>query len=181
MTRIVPLVVALLLTLIPHAAIAEATKPGVFYVTATSLNERLAPNSSAHVTNKLYRQQRVEVFEVRDGWARVSPYYDGSVEGVAGKVARWVGAAYLAPKRPEDLPQAKIGTDPRIELPSVGDYGLTATDVKILNRAAHHYLKSGRCKRVEWGDKSTSRAGTYYINCGGPTNIFFRPGDIPAA
>lgn len=37
-----------------------------------------------------YKRQKVDVFEIKYGWTRISRYYDGGVEGVAGNVARFV-------------------------------------------------------------------------------------------
>lgn len=141
---------------------------------------RLAPSEHALATNTLDRQQSVEVFEVQDGWARVSQYYDGSVEGVPGQVARWVPTKSLAGERPKDLPQPKILDDPRVQyLPNVGDGGLSRRDVEILHAAARYFLEIGKARVIEYGDKSTSREGVYYVNFGGPKNYFFKPGDIP--
>lgn len=159
--------------------LAEATTPGDYYVNVNSLNVRLSPSSKGKVTNKLYRQQKVQVFEVKSGWARISKYYNGSVEGVSGKVARWASSKYLSVDRPKDLSQPAIKTDPRIKgLPKVGQYGATKKDVQVLYKAAHYYLKTGKCNKIEYGDKSTSKTGVYYLNCGG-RNMFFKPSDIP--
>ncbi|MBW2423064.1 MAG: hypothetical protein JRG86_02385 [Deltaproteobacteria bacterium] len=64
-------------------------------------------------------------------------------------------------------------------MPKVGEDGLTRRDVDILYEGAAHFLRSNRCKQIEFGDKSTSRRDTYYVNCGGPTNIFFKASDLP--
>lgn len=166
--------------LVPQLVIAEATKPGTYYVTTLTLNVRLAPDANARITNKLHRQQLVEVYEVRNGWARISRYYDGEVEGLTGQVAEWVAARYLSTYRPPDLPQPQLPQDPRIQgLPKVGESGLTERDVRILYRAAHHFLQTGRCQKIEYGDKSVHRPNTYYLNCGEPRNLFFQPSDIP--
>ena len=84
------------------ASIAFATSklPADFIVTAGTLNVRLAANKAGKVTNKLYRQQEVEVFEFNNGWARISQYYVGETEGLSGEVARWVFATHLSAKRP---------------------------------------------------------------------------------
>ena len=175
-------VVALALTLsCSGAAFAQATKPGTYYVKANVLEERLAPSSTGSVTNRIYRQQKVEVFELKDGWARVSEYYDGSVEGKNGQVARWVSAGGLSVSRPKDLPQPKVPTDPRIAkdaIPKVGEGGLTEQDVQILYKGALKFLNSGQCSRIEYGDKSVDKPNTYYVNCGGPRNSFFKPSDL---
>jgi len=172
--------VAVFFAFLVSVANADAITTGDHYVTANVLNVRLHPQSGSRITNKIYRQQKVEVFEIKSGWARVSKYYDGSVEGVSGQVARWVSKKYLSKSRPKDLDQPVIKADPRINgIPKVGEYGATKRDVAILYAAAHHYLKTGRCKTIEYGDKSVSKNGVYYLNCGGPRNLFFRPSDIP--
>ena len=69
------LVVAVVLA-ISGGSFAQATKPGAYYVKETVLEERLAPSTDGSVTNRIYRGQKVEVFEIKDGWARVSKFYD---------------------------------------------------------------------------------------------------------
>lgn len=167
--------------LFPVVALSDVTLPGEYYVTADTLNVRLAPKSDGSITNKLYRQQKLQVYEVKGGWARVSEYYDGSKEGVSGQVARWVSASYLSKSRPKDKQQpSDLLDDPRISgIPDVGQFGATEKDVRILYTAAKHFLATNKCNKIEYGDKSTSKPNTYYLNCGGPTNHFFEPSDIP--
>jgi hypothetical protein len=170
---------AILLTL-SVTAFAKATNAGVYYVQNNVLEERLEPSSAGKVTNKIYRSQKVEVLEVKNGWARVSRYYDGEVEGKQGKVARWVSASGLSASKPAELKQPTIQKDSRIAanaLPKVGENNLTEADVMILHKGAIKFLNSGQCTNVEFGDKSVSKPNTYYINCGGP-NIFFTPSDV---
>jgi hypothetical protein len=178
MTR---LVLACSVFLLAAPASAGVDGPGTYYVSAKQTAERLGPSSDATVTNTIYRQQKVDVFEVRRGWARVSKFYDGQSEGMSGEVvARWVSVGDLAKVRPADLPQPKIATDPRIQgLPKVGDDGLTERDVRILYEGARHFLETGQCSRVEYGDKDQDATDRYYINCGGPQNLFFTPADLP--
>ena len=174
------LLVSAICLLAPSVGFAEATGSGSYYVTAPTLNVRLAPNRNAKITNRLYRQNRVDVVELRNGWARISKYYDGRVEGLSGNVARWVAANHLSGQRPGDQAQPNLRRDPRISgIPKVGSGGLTENDVIILHRGAKHFIDSGRCARIEYGDKSTSKANTYYVNCGGPRNHFFKPSDLP--
>ncbi|MGI0120165.1 SH3 domain-containing protein [Zooshikella sp. RANM57] len=172
-------VLSLLLLFLPMFAHANADRAGTYYVTADSLNVRLSPNPKGKITNKLYRQQKLEVFEVKSGWARISKYYNGAVEGLSGNVARWVSAAYLSDSRPNDKAQPNIAHDPRIKgIPKVGQYGATERDVRILYAAGKYFLDSKKCNEIEYGDKSISKPNTYYLNCGGP-NHFFKPSDIP--
>ncbi len=172
--------VAIFLSAAVMCGCASISEPGSYFVTDSVVNVRLGPTLNAKVTNRIYRQQRVDVFEVRGGWARVSKYYDGQIEGEPGQVARWVSARRLSVQRPEDLSQPALPTDPRISgLPRVGEGGLSKRDVLILHRGAMHFLKTNRCQRIEFGDKSVSRKNTYYVNCGGPQNLFFTPSEIP--
>jgi len=173
--------VAIAVTLVVSSgSFAQASKPGAYYVNEKVLEERLAPSTNGSVTNRIYRRQKVEVFEIKDGWARVSKYYDGSVEGKRGQVARWVIAGGLSASQPPELPQPLFPSDPRIAkdaLPKVGQHGLSEQDVQVLYKGALKFLNSGKCARVEYGDKSTSKANTYFVNCGG-ANLFFTPSDV---
>jgi len=156
-------------------AFAQATEPGTYYVEETVLEERLAPTKKGNVTNRLYRGQKVQVFEIKDGWARVSKYYDGGIEGKSVKVARWVLVSGLSARQHPTFPE-----DPRIAkdaFPNVGEHGLTREDILILYKGAIKYLNSGQCSRVEYGDKSINKPNTYFITCGG-RNIFFKPSDV---
>jgi hypothetical protein len=166
--------------LIPAAAHASETR----FVTADSIDVRLCPAITCPVTNRLYKRQQVEVFERRDGWARISREYDGAVEGLHGRrVARWVPAKHLSIERPAELvqpaPTADL-VDPRIEfLPKVGDNGLTVADVTLLRRYAVSLLRSGACAAIDDGDRSVGMPGTYWVHCKGePRNRFFRAEDV---
>lgn len=172
---------SILLLCWPLLSGAQALKAGNYFVKEAMVEERLAPAANAKSTNKIYVGQAVQVFEVREGWARVSRFYDGEVEGQSGKVARWVPANALSVTKPTAPAQKKQKNDPRIledAIPSVGQGGLTQKDVDILYRGAAKYLDSGRCSRIEYADKSTSKPNTYYVNCGGPKNFFFTPADL---
>jgi hypothetical protein len=88
-----------------------------YYVTAERLNVRLSPDSSGAVTNALDQRQKVDVLEIKDGWARISTYYNGELEGVSGQVARWVSAKYLSRTRPsEEVIHAKSSLESAIKM-----------------------------------------------------------------
>jgi hypothetical protein len=166
--------------LVPCFSYAQASTPGTYYVAEPVLEERLAPSSGGSSTNRIYLRQKVEVFELKDGWARISKYYDGSAEGKSGQIARWVRASGLSPSQPKEPDQPTLPSDPRIAkdaIARVGQGGLTAEDVQILHKGALKFLNSGQCSQIEYADKSTSKANTYYVNCGGP-NLFFTPADL---
>lgn len=77
------------------------TEIGKYYVTARKLNVRLSPEIDGKITNKLDINQLVEIFELKNNWARISNYYNGDVEGVYGNVARWVHGKYLSKNKPQ--------------------------------------------------------------------------------
>jgi hypothetical protein len=61
-------ILAILITLsVMSVTYAGATSPGDFYVSSGKLNVRLAANINGKITNTLYKRQKVEVFEVKDG------------------------------------------------------------------------------------------------------------------
>lgn len=158
---------------------------GEWYVNVLETPIRLGPSATAKATGAGYRGDALKVYELADGWGRISDYYDGAVEDVPGqRVARWIEFSQLVRIKPAPLPQPKsaaaIKADPRIEgLPEVGKYGLTRKDVEILHVAARYYLETGRATRIHWGDKSSTRPGYYFVSFDGESNHFFLPSDIP--
>jgi hypothetical protein len=174
------LIFGALLTFFACTSYAQAIKPGSYFVKESFLEERLEPSASGTVTNKIYRMQKVKVFEINGEWARVSKYYNGISEGKSGQVARWVKANGLSSSKPAELMQPKIPSDPRIAkdaFPEVGSSSVTEEDLRIIYKGAIQNLNNGKCSKVEYGDKSTTKKDTYYINCGGP-NIFFTPSEL---
>ncbi len=160
-------------------AVSESrTHAGIYFVQETA-TVYLDSSDSSKQTNTLYRGQRVDVFEIVGDWARISRYYDGEVEGVKGRVARWLLVEHLTRNAPviQEDPRKKL--DPRIKgLPKPGQ-GVTRRDVYILYAAAQYYLETEQASKIEYGDKSLHKQGMYYLNFGGNTNHFFRPADIP--
>lgn len=155
----------------------QATKPGAYYVKENILEIRLSPSDSGSVTNRIYRRQKVDVFEVQNRWARISKYYDGAVEGKSGQVARWVLASGLSSSQPVEFSQQSLPNDPRIAKDAFAS--LNGQDTRILYKGAVKFLNSGTCARVDEGDASVNRPGTYYIRCDGSyTNIYFTPNDV---
>lgn len=146
-----------------------------WYVTDNTLSVYLEPKNSAKITNKLYKSQKVSVYQMSEGWARISEYYDGDVEGISGKVARWVEIRGLSKLKPNTNSNIIMSTNSRISkdaIPAVGENGLTEDDVQIITKGALKYLNNGICDKIEYGDKSINKKNTYYINCGGQ-NYFF--------
>jgi hypothetical protein len=142
------------------------------------------PATTDPVVGYLKRGDSVDVLEELQGWARISRYQSPKEVGLKGrrKVARWVQLRHLTTEQPVALPKAAC-EHPDIApgaLPIGGPgYGITVKEAEILCRGALHMLAAGRCARVEYGEKSMSRPGSFFVNCGGP-NIFFTAEEIPA-
>ncbi len=74
---------------------AEAISTGTHYVIAESLNERTAPNANSDIARKLSNGSKVEVLELKNGWARITKYIELSQ---TEKTALWVSSKYLSDK-----------------------------------------------------------------------------------
>jgi len=99
--RLILAIISLILTAAPAAAQTTATTSdrqdtGVYYVTASALNVRFAPDGGGKVAKKLERGEKVFVFETRDGWARISKPFSGESVGLPGMAAYWVSLRYLS-------------------------------------------------------------------------------------
>jgi hypothetical protein len=165
--------IVLVLVFIWQIGYSQAISPGVYYVTVDELNERLAPSLDGKVTNTIYKNQKVSVSEVQNGWARVSRYYDGEVEGVTGPVARWVFAKYLSEK---NLPEEK----PKKTNSVIGQAIKTSDDfVKyedIFISTSQELIESGKCTLGEfkemggwWRSANHKPRKVYFTYCGGVT------------
>ena len=71
-----------------------------YFSTVEILNVRLEPNKKGSITSSIYENQQVNVYEIKQGWGRVSEYYNGEVEGKTGMVARWVFMKHLSKNPP---------------------------------------------------------------------------------
>ena len=72
---------------------AEAISTGTHYVIAESLNVRTAPSANSDIARKLSKDSKVEVLELKNGWARVTEYLELSQ---TEKAALWVSSKYLS-------------------------------------------------------------------------------------
>jgi len=82
--------------------------PKTYFSTVEILNVRLEPNKEGSITSSIYENQQVNVYAIKDGWGRVSKYYNGEVEGKTGMVARWVFMGYLSKNHPIEKKSNKI-------------------------------------------------------------------------
>jgi hypothetical protein len=152
---------------------AEATSPGDYYVTSNKLNVLLAPNKTGKITSTIYKRQKVEVFQVKGGWARVSRYYDGGVEGLSGEVARWVFAKYLSTNRPAEEQVANLNSPVAKAIKSSDDFSKYQS---VFISASEKLIKSGKCSLGDfkemggwWRSTNHNPKPVYFTYCGGMT------------
>ena len=119
------------------------------------------------------RGQKLDVLEVQNGWARISRYYDGSIEGVRGKVARWVETRYVSKTKLDLLPSPAI-RDSSPERPL--DRSLKSSDDYDQHRskflaASKQLILQKRCSVSDFAEmggwvRSTRRKSVYFTYCG---------------
>lgn len=160
---------AIMVLLLSGNVLAEAISPGDYYVSANRLSVRLAPNSNAPITNTLNRKQKVQVFEVNNGWARVSKYYNGVVEGSSGQFARWVSAPYLSSSKPTDNYSSNTPLEKAIK--GSDNYSLYRENFINLSQ---QLIDKGRCSIADykemggWSRSSNHKPKPiYFTYCGG--------------
>jgi len=168
MTRVVLTMIIAFIT--ASTAIAEARTPGGYVVTADSLNVRLAANGTGKISDKLYQQDKVEVFEVTNGWARISGYFDIEANGLSSKVARWVFATHLSARRPAE--KKIIVSTPMVEAIRSSDDLALHLDTFV--GVSEKLVRSGECELSDfediggwWRSVAHKPRPVYYTYCGG--------------
>ncbi|MDG2958812.1 SH3 domain-containing protein [Exercitatus varius] len=140
------------------------------YVKTDTTFEYLSPSKKAKVTNTLRIGQKVEVFEEKNGFARVSKFYNGDSEGVSGEVARWVPISDLSLKN--EKPDVKTNTELEKVIASSDDFHLYKDKFVAHSQAL---IDKGKCSITDFKEmggwlKSTSRGQySYFTYCGGFT------------
>lgn len=158
------------------------------WVTSERLNRRTCPSERCGVVGQLFFREGVKVHEVRDGWARITPFYDASCLGgrseyvdsgntecddlngiVDGQLAEWVSLGYLSETRPADLASAASG----IEALIAGSDDFARYRTAFAN-AAKSLIAQRQCSEGDFRDmggwvKSTHHGdqAIYYVYCGG--------------
>lgn len=140
----------------------------VAYVKSDTTFEYLSPSEKAKITNTLRLGQKVDIFEEKNGFARVSKFYDGSVEGVSGTVARWVLIRDLS----EENQKPNIQTNSELEkaIANSDDFHLYKDK---FTKHSQVLINKGKCSLRDFQEmggwlKSTSRGpNSYFTYCGG--------------
>lgn len=109
--------IALVLLTIPIPTLASES----YWNTVDRLNRRTCPSTQCGVVGRLFFREGATVYEVRNGWARITPAYNASCKnghseyvdsgnsaclasnGIqGGKFSEWVAFKYLSKNRPPD-------------------------------------------------------------------------------
>jgi hypothetical protein len=168
--KLMAMTVSVWLTAAPAFA---QTAPVVMYVQAYEAPEYSQPGGLGEKVNTVYRRQWIHVYQVQDGWARISPL---------GYSPTWIGLEKLGDRIPGEYPTVEssaIFSDPRIEqdaLPIRPQDGLNTHDVVMIWHAARLALRNG-CGGIDLGDAYVNKPDTYYVHCKGELdNRFYTSG-----
>lgn len=159
------------------------------WVTVDRLNRRTCPNSKCGVVGVLMFREKATIYEERDGWARVSKYYDAScwngrseyVESgnaactesngiVDSRFAEWVSMKYLSKTRPADPGAGATGDHALVN--GSDDYRKYKD---VFAKTASKLIASGRCTAQDfkemggWRKSMTTYKDSpvYFTYCGG--------------
>ncbi|HWA23452.1 MAG TPA: hypothetical protein VG735_13740 [Caulobacterales bacterium] len=147
---------------------APPTK-NTYYVKVEATDELSAPGGG-RVVNQIYRGQRLEITDRRNGYARVN-----SLDALE---AAWVKASSLSrdkPAQPDQPSLTPAQSDTRINIGNAGEMGLKASDVVALREAGAALIANGTCSSITDGDASFDHPNLFYVNCEGELfNRFFR-------
>lgn len=159
------------------------------WVTAERLNRRTCPSADCGSVGQFFSRDRVDVFEEKDGWVRVSQYYDASCwagvteyvdsgndacteeNGVVdGRFAEWVSSEYLSPSRPPDPAAGATGMNALVA--NSDDYARYGDSFA---RAVGELIASQQCSRADfeemggWLKSSFHDGPIYFTYCRGMT------------
>jgi hypothetical protein len=158
------------------------------WVTSDRLNRRTCPRDNCGIVGKLFFRDLAKVRELRDGFARVSVFYDAGcsngksayvVSGNAtctnengvldGKFAEWVSTEFLSNTRPADPAERAEGVETLIS--QSDDFRLYHT---AFAKAAKDLIANGQCSKQDFVEQGgwlkSSNAGDapiYFTYCGG--------------
>ena len=158
------------------------------WVTSDRLNRRTCPSTDCGIVGQFFFREGTDVFEDKDGWARVSRYYDASCANgrseyvdsedsrcdpengiVDGKFAEWVLADFLSEDRPPN--PAADATGLEVLVAGSDDFQKYRG---AFAQAAQSLISSGQCREADfrewdgWMKSVNDRSQPiYFIYCGG--------------
>jgi predicted ribonuclease YlaK len=141
------------------------------YVVSDDLDVRLSASSYGYKTSELLKAQKVDVYEVQNGWARISEYYDGLSEGSYKRVARWVKYDKLSHNKPiKEITNFKSPVANAIkESDDFEKYEKSFIEISEI------LIQKGICTIKDfnneggWTRSAVKGKGVYFLYCGGYT------------
>ncbi|WP_431023957.1 hypothetical protein [Halomonas sp. H5] len=160
----------------------------LYWVTSDRLNRRTCPSASCGVVGRLMFREATNVYEVRDGWARVSEPYNAACESGESRFveegnsecssgngiideyfSEWVSISYLSRVRPADPAADAAGMEELVA--GSDDYRLYKG---VFVNSARRLIQDGRCTEQDFEDlggwvnsMSHRDSPVYFVYCGG--------------
>lgn len=174
------------------AAVADGGAFEQYWTTAERLDRRTCAARSCGVVGQLMFRESAHVYEIADGWARITNPYDGSCGSgrseyvdrgtaacsetngfVDGKFAEWVELNGLSTDRPADPAQSAAADETLVA--QSDDF---ARHRRAFATAAAQLISDGRCTRADFEEmggwmKSVNQyrdQPVYFTYCGGMSN-----------
>lgn len=168
-------------------AVSSAFADAQMWVTSDRANRRTCPSTECGVVGQLFFRESATVVETKNGWGRVSNYYDASCVGgrskyvdsgradctpengiVNGSFAEWIKLDLLSENRPADPGKDASGTAKLVA--QSDDFHHYESQFVA---AAEALMASGQCTANDftdgggWAKSSNKGQGIYFAYCGG--------------
>ena len=161
--------------------------PRTLYVIADQLTRRTCPSIACGDVGWILYRQQLNIFEVRNGWARITKEYDANCENgqsnyvnsgngactqengiVNGTFSEWVDTTFLSAERPAD--PADSATEDEELVKDSDDFRIHR---KVFAEAAGNLIDQRQCTTMDfrenggWSKSTTKGTNVYFIYCGG--------------
>ena len=182
-----------ILMIICVSALTTALMQPVFAVetywnTVDRLNRRTCPSTKCGIVGRKFFREGATVYEIRNGWARITPPYNASCRngyseyvdkgnnacdasnGIQdGKFSEWVALKYLSKDRPTDPAESEIGL-----AKVIGDSDDFQIYRDVFLKAAIRLIDQGVCEEKDFKEVAGFTKSTiyrdqpiYFTYCGG--------------
>lgn len=158
------------------------------WVAVERLNRRTCPSTACGVVGQFFFREGTQVFEERDGWARVTKKYTASCKNgisefvdsgndscspengvVDGEFSEWVSSQFLVESRPADPSEGAAGDEALVS--GSDDFARYRSE---FTEAAKRLIRENRCTKDDfrthggWVKSTTHRSDpVYFVYCGG--------------
>ncbi len=159
------------------------------YVIVDQLTRRTCPSVSCGNVGWILYRQKLNIFEVRNGWARITEEYDAYCENgkskyvdsgndactkangiVNGAFSEWVDMTFLSPEQPANPADSASENEELVK--NSDDFRIHR---KVFAEAARDLIDQRQCTAMDfrnnsgWTKSTTKGANVYFIYCGGFT------------